>query len=166
MGLLIDTDDFVGFHSVAQTSFSDLDLYIDRFEEKYLIDVLGLTLFNLFKADVVNQSPVTQIYLDLFTAIRVENNGFVCQNNGMKSMILGFVFGEYKSKQPVKNTASGDKTNRIDVAQNAGFFESGASSVYNDSVKDAEVIQYYIKKNKTIYPDYAGQKISNWHWSL
>lgn len=166
MGLLITTNDFIGVHKVAQTSTTELDAYINQYEEKYLIDLLGLTLYNLFKADIVNHVPVTTIYLDIFNKIQIENNGLVAQNHGMKSMILGFVFGEYMAKQPIKRTAIGSGKNTNDNFTQVGFYESGASNIYNEAVKDAEIIQYYIKENKTDYPDYAGTKLRMWHWSL
>lgn len=166
MGLLVLPSDFTGVYSVAQTSFTDLPAYILEHEENYLIKVLGLELFDLFKAQVTNQVVAAGIYKDLYDPIRMQEDG--CEpeiNNGMKKMLLGFIQGEYVAAQSAKNTASGTVNNKIDVAEPIGFFGTPACRNYNQSVLDAEVIQKYIFKNIDIYPDFAGTKINIWHWA-
>ena len=81
-------------------------------------------------------------------------------------MILGFVYTEYIRTQKFKQTASGSVRNQIEVAEDVSFYEMGGNLNYNISVKEAEVIQWYIKQHTTDYPDYNGQKISLMHWSI
>jgi len=166
MGTIINTTDFVGIHKIAQTSFTELDLFITRFEEKYLIEVLGFELFTLFKANLTAGVPTNPIYIAIFNAIRMDDGNCVYQNNGMKSMILGFVWFEYMATQKFKQTASGTVANQIDVAQNLSFDDMGGYKNYNDSVNDANVIQWYINKNLSDYPTFAGQKQEIAHWAL
>ena len=76
MGLLIVKGDFVGKYALAtSTKGSDnIDAYIAEYEEQILIDLLGLELFELFKADVNSgtKKPVTDIYLTLYDRLNFE----------------------------------------------------------------------------------------------
>ncbi len=123
MGILINTSDFknqdlyakyyIPFSSSVCGSEEKLKGYIERYEKKYLIQLLGVELSKLFIADLVDQVPIDPIYLDIYNSIEEDlttgdsayssfcgcDRKIIC-TNGMKSMILGFVFFEYMRDQP------------------------------------------------------------------
>ena len=68
MGILIDTDDFQGKWCIAVDDYSEdhLNDYIDTFEKKLLVSLLGVELFDLFQADLVDQVPQTARFVSIF----------------------------------------------------------------------------------------------------
>lgn len=157
MGILINTTDFVGKYSIAQNSFSKLNEYINEYETQYLYDLLGKTLADLFIASVVNNQPVGANYLAIYNVIELEILFNVERNEGMKNMLLGFIYYEYMRKSPIKNTITGSVVNANENSTPT-FDCWGLTTRYNSSVNDYKVIQYYINQNLTNYTDYLGSQ--------
>jgi hypothetical protein len=157
MGILINTSDFVGKYAISQNNFSKLNEYITDYETKYLYDLLGKTLADLFIASVVNNQPVGASYLAIYNVIELEIGLKVERNEGMKNMLLGFIYFEYMRKSPIKNTITG---NTINANENSTptFDCWGLTTRYNSSVNDYKIIQYYINQNLTDYPNYLGMQ--------
>lgn len=158
MGILINSTDFVGKYAIAQNSFSNVDAFIAQYEKNYLYDLLGKTLADLFIASVVSNVPVGVEYLAIFNVIELENY-YLCvrRNEGMKNMMLGFVYYEYMRKTPIKSTISGQVVNSNENSVST-FDAWGMTNRYNSSIEDYKIIQYYINENSTDYPDYLGMQ--------
>ncbi len=139
--------------------------YIDKYEKRYLVQLLGSDLYNLFAADVVAGVPVDPIYLDLFNAFEYDDT--LCDiviSEGMLEMLKGFVYFEY----------SKDLTNQMTVNGNVG--PSGQNSVristinqqiytrYNEAVRTFKSIQRYICDNQSTYLEYNGVKKRFVYW--
>lgn len=156
MGILINTSDFVGKYAIAQNSFSKLSEYITQYETAYLYDLLGVTLADAFIASVVNNLPVGAPYLAIYNVIELDLTCSTERNEGMKNMLLGFIYYEFMRKDPIKSTITGQvlnsNENSTPVLDNWGMCNR-----YNNSVNDYQIIQYYIKQNLTDYPNYKGQ---------
>lgn len=156
MGILINTSDFVGKYAIAQNSFSKLGQFITDYETNYLYDLLGKTLGDAFISSVVNNLPVGAEYLAIYNVIELDLSCRVERNEGMKNMLLGFIYFEFMRKDPIKSTIAGQSVNSIEngvpVIDNWGI-----NSIYNSSVNDYQIIQYYINQNLTDYTDYKGQ---------
>lgn len=156
MGILINTSDFVGKYAIAQNSFSKLGQFITDYETNYLYDLLGKTLGDAFISSVVNNLPVGAEYLAIYNVIELDLICRVERNEGMKNMLLGFIYFEFMRKDPIKSTIAGQSVNSIEngvpVIDNWGI-----NSIYNSSVNDYQIIQYYINQNLTDYTDYKGQ---------
>lgn len=155
MGILINTSDFVGKYSISQSSYSKLGEFIADYETQYLYDLLGKTLADLFIASVVSNVPVGAEYLAIYNVIELDLTCSVERNEGMKNMLLGFIYWEYMRKSPIKNTMTGNVTNANE--NSVPTFDSwGLTIRYNSSVNDYQIIQYYINQNLTDYPNYLG----------
>ena len=155
MGLLITTEDFVAKFKISEDSFTELDPYIQRYESKYLKDLLGVELFDLFKADVVAHLPILAIYLNIFNEIRPTLiNEWQPISEGMKDMLLGFVYFEYMRDIPFTASVSGavqsvfENSNPV-AGNNYGLYER-----YNNSIRTYWAIQHYIVSNPTDYDTY------------
>lgn len=166
MGLLIAKTDFTGKYSIAQNSFTKLDDYIAKYEKNVLRKLLGITLFNLFEADVVSMVPTTPIYQSLYNPFQQDNNNLIVISEGMKSMLLGFVWYEYIRDEKFKNTIVGTVVGANENARESGFSEAYVYGRYNDSICTYNAIQWFILKNKTDYESYNGQQLSLSHWAL
>lgn len=164
MGVLIDTDDFVGRYAIAQTSFTDLDAYINKYEEIYLSQLLGADLYALFKADLVIQVPATAIYKTIFNPFKIDEDACVIISEGIKQMAIGFVYWEYVRLQHILPTQNGAVINQVEVSSHADI--NYLYMIYNESIYTYQAIQWFINKNKTNYPEYNGQMKSISHFSL
>ena len=168
MGLLIVKADFTGKYKIAQDNYSVVDSYIAKFEELYLIDLLGVDLFNLFKLDVTAYAPVTAKYLALYNTIRLDDTGTntIRISEGMKAMVLGFVYFEYMRDMKYKATPSGTVTGVAEVSRETAFEENNIYGRYNSSLASYRTIQWYIENNEAgyEYDEYNGQpkKLVNW----
>lgn len=155
MGLIIVKDDFVGKFDLVKSINDKIESYIDAYEESYLRELLGINLFNLYKADVVNHLPVTASYLTITNPLFIEQNGYSIISNGIKDMLLGFIFFEYVRDNKIKQSMSGSVVNSVDNSNN-DFTQEFLFQRYNESIDIYKNIQLYIELNKTIYPTYNG----------
>lgn len=158
MGILIQNTDFVGKYDIAYNTAGrvTLDAFIEQYETNYLYDLLGKTLADLFIASVVNYEPVGAEYLTIYNVIELDLTCRVERNDGMKNMLLGFIYFEYMRKFPIMSTSVGQvvssNENSTPTIDNWGM-----ANRYNSSVNDYQIIQYYINQNLTSYPNYKGQ---------
>lgn len=159
MSLIVQTTDFTGRYEIAQNTYntSTLQSFIDTYEEKYLIELLGVDLFNLFKADVANYAPQTAPYTTIFNAIRQDWNSCILESSGIKNMLLGFIYFEFCRSNPVKNTISGFATNNVENGTTPDFSNTQIYNVYNLSIKNYRVIQQHILNNSSTFPLFNGQ---------
>lgn len=168
MGLIIVKADFTGKYKIAQNNFSDIDSYISKYEELYLKELLGVELFNLFKADVVSYAPVTTIYLNIFNPISEDDtdNETIRISDGIKEILLGFIFFEFMKDDKFKATPSGIVAGQSENNRETSFAENNIYEKYNIAVNSYHTIQWYIEilNNKVDYPTYNGQEkdIASW----
>ena len=185
MGILIDTEDFqneeeygkyyIPFNTNLCGSEEQLKGYIKRYEEDYIYQLLGVQLGTLFIADLVNQVPQSPIYQAIYNPIKKDlpnNNIYInysykcgCQNHmiltqGMKSMLMGFIFFEYMRDQPYFKDLTGVNKKKSENSNRASFGEWGIDQFYNESISDYQQTQYYIlieKNDNGIYQEFNGK---------
>ena len=155
MGLIIVKEDFVGKFDLVKSINDKIESYITTYEESYLRELLGINLFNLYKADVVNHLPITASYLTITNPLFIEQNGYSIISNGIKDMLLGFIFFEYVRGNKIKQSMSGSVVNSVDNSNN-DFTQEFLFQRYNESIDIYKNIQTYIELNKTIYSTYNG----------
>ena len=66
---ILDIDDFIGEYTITEDCFNDNLPYIEKYEEQYLVDLLGGELYGLFIADLTPttpQIPQTARFTNLF----------------------------------------------------------------------------------------------------
>lgn len=162
MGQFIDADDLTGRYAIAQDSASlvEIELIIDKYEHKYLRQLLGVTLFELFKANYeAGSGTPTGIFAEIWEPFQVDEGRSVIESEGMLEMLKGFIFFEYARIQPQKNTIAGTLKQTVENAEIISFEEADIYGRYNDAIKNYNAIQWYIEKNQTdsVYQDYNGQ---------
>ena len=162
MGILIDTDDFVGKWVIPTDDYSEerLDDYINTFEKKFLVYLLGVELFDLFQADLVAQVPVTPIYQSIFNEFYIDDGSCVFHSEGMKKMLLGMVYFHYVRDNDIKQTPSGTYKNTSELANSFPSFNQVVQR-WNQSSDSYQAIQWYICDNDATYPEYNGQLIQH-----
>lgn len=155
--------------NVEKSTLTELEKYIERYEEQYLIDLLGVELFKLFKASITNAftPPPAGIYLDIFNPIQADDGSEVRISRGIKDMLLGFIWFEFVRNQKYEHTKAGVVKNKVENSTEASWPESDIYGRYNESIASYETIQWYIVKNKTatVYEKYNGQCKEYNHWA-
>lgn len=156
MGLLIDESDFVGKWKLAKSDSDDLDLYIEEYEEKFLIELLGKELFDLFKSDVnvPNKQPNSAIYLSIFNPFSEKINGCVVTSDGMNKMLRYLVYVQYVRDNATKQTMNGAVNQQTEVSTRSD--NTYLYGYQNTGVKSYRAIQFYILDNKDVYPTFYG----------
>lgn len=165
-GITIRSTDFTGRYTIAQNSFTDIDKFIDLYEEQYLQDLLGVTLYNLFKADVSTYVPQTPIYLAIFNKFAEDKDRQINRSAGMKNMLLGFIYWHFQRQDMVKQTTTGPVQGSPEVSTAIPIEYTQLYSIYNESIDIYRAIQCYIKERESDYPDYNGQCKQFNHWVL
>lgn len=165
MSLLIQATDFTGKHEIVQQMNPKLTAYIEMYEKQYLRKLLGVTLYDLFAAQVTSYVVASGIYKNLYDAFQEDDGGSIVESEGMKEMLKGFIYFQYMRDLPFKSTESGIMINQHEntvLTPN----DLPITTRYNQAVKTYEAIQWYIVQNSDDYPDYNGQCIKPIHWAL
>lgn len=168
MSKIIRTTDFVGIYAISQNSNSTavLQSYIDKFETLYIYDLLGKALGDLFLADInpAYSNPATAKFLAIYNSLSIDFSNNEVRSNGIKEMLLGFIYFEYVRKNTVKNTLVGNLIAQNEVSQQADWNSTNIYQNYNEAVRTYNSIQIYIEENKGDYPEFNGnfKKYMNW----
>lgn len=168
MGKIVKTTDFVGKYKISQNSFAqdDLQAFIDKFEKVYIRKLLGLTTGDLFYADIAALTflpPTDPIYSVLFNPIAVVINNCDIISNGVKEILLGFIYWEYVRWSSTQQTLNGSIAQDSETAIKIDWSSTPIYGNYNDSVMSYSAIQYFINNDKTDYPDYNGKTLELVH---
>jgi hypothetical protein len=160
MGILINKEDFIGKWSIAFNEYTseELDDFIEENEKKFIVSLLGAELGQLFIDDLVSQVPQTARFISIYNEFFIDDGDCVFISDGMKKMMLGFVFFDYVRHQDKKNTISGMVQNESELANQIPSFNVVVNR-YNLAAETAKNIQWYICENEPTYPEYNGQFI-------
>lgn len=159
MAKILQTTDFTGKYAISQNNFNEADLqaFIDKYESKYVYDLLGVELGTLLLADIAASTflpPVTAIYATIFNVLSQDEP--LVRSNGIKEMLLGFVYFEFVRTQTVQNTLTGNVLNQNEVATVVDWSSTGVYANYNEAITTYRGIQCYVLDNLTVYPTFKG----------
>lgn len=86
----------------------DLQDYIDENQEEYLTCLLGANEYNKLLADLVNDVPQTQKWIDFVQGVTwVDGEGVTHNYKGIEQMLRLFTFYDYVRNQGAKHTSIG-----------------------------------------------------------
>jgi hypothetical protein len=127
--------------------------YIDKYEARYLKELLGVDLFNLFEADLTAGmgTPTEPRFMAIYDPLSLDLPWCILDSDGLKEMLMGFIYYEFTKDQIVQMTPNG---NVRPVGQNsevAGSLYTQIYTRYNDGVRSYKAIQMYIWKNPEDY---------------
>ena len=159
--MFLSTTDFTGFYQISNGNPHQdvkIDEYIADNQEEFLTDLLGCDLYALFIADLVNDVPQTQRFIDIFNAFCVDDSGCGTQirSKGMKVMLKGFTYFNIVRNSDFFNTISGNVKNEFSNSAHVSTVEMGINERYNVALGTYRAIQWFICENDTIYPEYNG----------
>jgi hypothetical protein len=152
---MVTAAEFTGKYAIAQNLYSELSSYITKYQDMYLINLLGAALYRLFKADQELPSEERNpIYQALIDPILEDYEGKIMRSEGIKEMLKGFIYFEYCREQKYKNTPSGTVVNSAEISKESS--DSYIYGRYNEAIDSYRVIQWYITENKADYPTFNG----------
>lgn len=128
--ILVDKSDFKGKWEVAQNNFSNLDSYIERYEEAILVDLMGEDLANDFISD-----PADAKWDDL------KDVGF-----GLTSLLVGFIYFEYVRDLPFRVTNQG-VVYQLDENASQVITVLALKQRYNECVDDYRLMQRLLRRD-------------------
>jgi hypothetical protein len=163
MSLYIQISDFKGQSETAKDIFTTNDLqdYIDKFEVRYLQDLLGCELYEEFATDfaitgVLPTDPKFQLIWNQFCK---DDNCRIRRSEGIKEMLSLFIYFEYLRDQPVKNNIGGPQLNDQANSTAATPTQTNIFTNYNEALESYWAIQWIICDNPDSYDwdKYNGQ---------
>lgn len=143
-----------------------INAYIDKYERKYLIKLLGANLFKLFEADLVAGVPQSAIYEAIYNPFEYDYSlgGCIVISEGMVDMIKGFIYFEYMKDQTNQVAVSGNVRPKGENSENVSTLNSMIYTRYNESIRTYKAIGTYICDNLSHYLDYNGIKLRTANW--
>ena len=138
--------------AINNNTTSKIQSYIDRYEDIHLIELLGKELYDLFIAN-----PADPEFLAISEPFTFQSDcGKVWQSQGMKSMLLGFVYFMYTRDNKTTQTTAGVVKLKADLSSVPSNMSTMNWQRYNESVDTYDAIQAYILDNESDYPTFKG----------
>lgn len=180
MSRFLEPSDFTGKFKISKNCYDEavLQEYIDKYEDLYLIRLLGSDLFDLFIADLdISNQPQTQIYIDIFEPFHKDlesfserwniskwyyNHNCILLSEGMVEMLKGFIYYHYVTAENVKHTIMGLTKSINENSSSASYemiYRTGEVR-YNEALNTYIDIQRYICEELESYPDWNGIKMN------
>jgi hypothetical protein len=158
MAKIVQTTDFIGKYTITQSSntITILQAFIEKYEKIYLYDLLGVALGNLLLADISTPFtvPSTLKYSNIFNPISQDTP--LIRTNGIKEMLVGFIYFEYCKQSTVKHTITGYVIGDNEVSNQVDINSTPIYGNYNEAVNTFKCIQCYINANSSDYIDFKG----------
>lgn len=156
--MIVEKSDFIGEYFIAQDVYSTLDVTIEKYEKYYLLRLLGAELYDLFIADLTAttpQIPNDADFLLIFNSFQIDDNGQLCISEGIRKMLVQFIYFHYTRDTQYNNTVVGTVRNNAELGTminpNGNLYKS-----YNEGVDNATNIQMYIVSNLDKYETFNG----------
>jgi hypothetical protein len=161
MGLLLNSTDFTGEYAIPQNQYTSITLeeYIVSTERMYLQKLLGVSLSDLFIADLTDGEPVSPRFVAIFEPLSYDYQNWIVTSNGIKEMLKGFIYFNYTRMQKYQNGIEGASQKMGSNSMPAKYDSTWLVSMHNISIDTYRAIQDYIQQNKIDYPEYNGQPI-------
>lgn len=162
--------DFTGEFKVGGNTLSstDFQIYINKYEKKYLTDLLGVELYALFIDDLDgNSEPVDPIYQAIYEEIAEDDgaqSGCQYRSLGMLEMLKGFIYYHWLRDQFTEKTITGAVKNEYSNSQPVSMTWTNIEEKFNEALESYKTIQWYISENITDYPTYNGLEKESISW--
>lgn len=158
MAKFVNEADFIDKFELSTGMYSNTKIqdYIDRYEEQYLIQLLGVELYNQFIADLdIDNIPQDVKFLKIFEPFNEQISFTLMMSRGMKDMLVGFIYFEYLKDLITKTTSVGVTKPQ---EQNSKIITSHTTIYgrYNESINTYKAIQEYILLSMNDYADFRG----------
>lgn len=137
-----------------------LQYYIDKYEKRYLVELLGADLYAEFEADVIlgGGVPTEPRFLTIYNPLQVDYSWTILYSDGMHEMLKGFIYYEYIKDQINQMTPIGMVTPSGENSRDGNSLYQQMYTRYNDAVRMYKAIQEYITNNSADYSEFNGMR--------
>jgi hypothetical protein len=139
------------------TTEERFDSIRDEYQNNYIYKLLGAELGGLFLADLDGSGvPVTARFLAIYNAFQEDDSCGMQISKGIKFYIKNTIWFYFAR---INNTAVTVAGNISKLGENSepSFSGKNLAYLYNQAVDTGLAIQWYIRENSTVYPEYNGQ---------
>tara|TARA_R110000772_G_scaffold36091_5_gene86615 strand:+ start:8505 stop:9287 length:783 start_codon:yes stop_codon:yes gene_type:complete len=162
--MIVQVSDFIGKYALSKGMFSEQTIqdYIDRYQNRYLKELFGVKLYDQFELDLLNDVPQSPNFIKVFEAFSEDinllcvgwNRGYrnegMLISNGIKDMLLGFIYYEYCKDLVNQMTPFGNTKPQSENSDVANTLFSTMYNRYNESIISFQAIQDYIILNQSL----------------
>lgn len=163
MSLYVKESDLKGQSKTAKDIFtkSDVQEYLDKFEVRYLQELLGCELYEEFATDfaILGNAPTDPKFVAIWNQFCKDDSCHIHRSEGMTEMLSLFVYFEYLRDQLAKNNIGGMQVNEQANSTTATWSQTNVYTNYNEALHSYNAIQWYICNNPDNYDytSYNGQ---------
>ena len=160
---IVKLDDFKGSVLLQKddNTEANFDLVRDEHADRFIRQVLGAELGNLFLADINGSGvPVAARFLSIFNPFQYDEGSLVVESPGLKETLKQIIWFYWSRQNNVSITLAGNFMPRSENAALSGdnFF---LIRLYNAGIDAGRIIQSYIQKNIDTYPEFNGQYLEH-----
>jgi hypothetical protein len=151
--MLVNISDFTGKYKLHTGTYvqADIQAYIDKYEPRYLRELFGAELYADFISDIDQQTnePKSPNFQFVFNPFAIDQSSYVMLvSEGIKEMLLGFIYFEYAKDLTNQMTPYGNVQNKSELSNNVTSLNSMMWTRYNESVKTFSAIRDWIYLNR------------------
>lgn len=173
--MITQITDYKGKYKLSTGMYDTAKLqdYINRYEPRYLKELLGVELYNQFIADLDAENlPESPNYIKIYdplsedvTSLGITQTGSpfngilnahylygynsILDSEGIKEMLKGFIYFEYAKDLMNEMTPYGNVRQSGENSENVGGIVTLIYTRYNEAIKSFRSIQEYILLNLT-----------------
>jgi hypothetical protein len=160
--MILSVADFIGKYELHTGMYDQnkIQAYIDKYEPRYLRQLLGVDLAADFVGDLNNQQiPKSPNFLEIYNPFAFDSgynfylfNGIYegtgqLLSDGIKEMLLGFIYFEYAKDLVNQMTPFGNVKPKSENSDIANTLFSMMYTRYNESITSYRAIQHYVRMN-------------------
>jgi hypothetical protein len=159
---IVQVGHFTGKYALSK-AFNDGQLrivqIIEANEFRYLNELFGVELYEIFLDNYLDEDR----FIKLMNPFSFERHGKTFTCRGITQMLLGFIYAHYRSEMQGVNTSVGQTVPNPEASELKN--DLNVLSFWNESIRDFNLISYYMQKNKDVYPEFKGcYKLYNYHF--
>ncbi len=162
--MFLTPTDFTGKYELHTGMYDNdkLQSYIDKYEVRYLREMLGVTLYNEFISDLDFKVPQSPNFKNIFYPFAEDVNMYsMLESDGMLEMLKGFIYFEYSKDQMMQQTTFGGVQQKSETSKVLTSLQTLIYNRYNEAIRTYKSIQDYILLNTTA-PTNQAVKVSKW----
>ena len=149
MSYIVTKECFKGFHHLSKMCVDGnrLQLFIERYEQEYLIKLLGCDLTALLLTDLVDGVPQDPEYLEFFNPFCSDSVNSCCSHvvydsKGLKDMLTGFIYYHFVHNSHAMQSQTGLAVPTSQAGEKVSYVnnEADADQRYNEAVQTFNAI--------------------------
>jgi hypothetical protein len=150
--MIVTISDFVGKYQLHSGTYvtNNIQAYIDKYEPKYLRELFGAVLYSDFMSDLDQQTnePKSPNFRYVYFPFAEDVNVYqMLVSEGIKEMLLGFIYFEYSKDLQNQMTPYGNVQNKSELSNTVSTLSSMIWTRYNESVRTFMAIRDWMLLN-------------------